>query len=162
MEIRAIGYTELRNDFFGLMAEVESGTSFDHQNPKHVGWLEGKIARRIGSGGQFYGLYAADGTPAGLYCLLIEGSLFASGHAEVLDLGVVRKVRRQGYALALLRDAEEKAVTKGACCLHLQTYAGDEAAVALYRKAGFNPIAEMPGLNGPDERGQLLLHKSLP
>lgn len=161
MNIRPITETEIRSDFFGLMAEVESGSSFDHQNPDHVRWLERKITRRIGSGGRFYGLYASDGTPAGFYSLLIEGSLFAPGHAEVLDLGIVSTFRRQGHALNLLRDAEEKAVTAGACCLHLQTYASDEAAVALYRKGGFDPIAEMPGLNGPNERGQLLLHKSL-
>jgi ribosomal protein S18 acetylase RimI-like enzyme len=161
MDIRLIEFADLRRDFFGLMAEVESGSSFDQQNPEHVEWLERKIARRIGSGGQFYGLYAPDGTPAGLYSLLIEPSLFGPGHAEVLDLGIVPTFRRQGHALSLLRDAEEKSIAAGACCLHLQTYAGDDGAVTLYRKAGFTPLAEMPGLNGPDERGQLLLHKNL-
>lgn len=161
MTIRPISDHELRTAFFALMAEVESGSRFDHDNPTHVRWLEYKIARRVGSGGLFYGLFADDDTAVGLYSLLIEGSLFGPGHAEVLDLGILAPYRRRGHALSLLRDAEDKSLAANACCLHLQTYAGDQGAIALYRKAGFTPIAEMPGLNGPDDRGQLLLQKSL-
>lgn len=161
MEIRPIATTDIRADYFDLMSEVESGSEFDHQNPVHVEWLEHKISRRIGSGGLFFGLYTPEGDPVGFYSLLIESGLFSPGHAEVLDLGIRKPWRRQGHALSLLRDAEARAIEAGACCLHLQTFAGDEAAVSLYRKAGFKPVAEMPGLNGPDERGQLLLHKTL-
>jgi len=46
MEIRPIGFTDLRSDFFSLMAEVESGRQFDHDNPVHVEWLERKAARQ--------------------------------------------------------------------------------------------------------------------
>ena len=162
ISIRNLRHEEVRGRFFDLMAEIESGSRFDHENPLHVNWLERKIARRFGSGGRFYGLFADDDSPMGLYSLLIQDNLFAAGHAEVLDLGIVREYRRQGHALNLLRDAEQKAVAAGMCCLHLQTYAGDDAAVALYRKAGFKPIVEMPGMNGPSDRGQLLLQKNLP
>ena len=49
----------------------------------------------------------------------------------------------------------------GACCVYVSTYAGDADAVAFYTHIGFKTVAEHPGLNGPDDRGQVFMLKEL-
>jgi GNAT superfamily N-acetyltransferase len=153
--------TVVQTDFLELMSEIEAGSWFDMQNREHVQWLQCKLARRFGSGGRFYGTRSLDNKPLGLYCLLIEDHLVHQGHAEVLDLGVVAEHRRQGLGKQLMQNAETKAKDAGVCCLYVATYAGDEAAVSFYQHCGFEPVAELPGLNGPDDRGQVYLLKKL-
>ena len=159
--IRAITEHEVQSDFLALMAEIEAGGWFDLNCPDHLHWLERKITRRIGSGGQFYGAYLSDGQPLAIYCLLIEDHPMIAGHAEVLDLGVVKAHRREGHATRLLRDAELRSQAAGVGCLYIETYAGDAIAISAYEKAGFVPVAEIPGLNGPSDRGQVTLLKKL-
>ena len=143
------------------MAEIEAGDWFDMNRPDHLHWLDRKIARRIGSGGQFYGLYLPDEQPSAIYCLLLEDHPMIAGHAEVLDLGVVKTHRRQGHGTRLLRDAEQRSRAAGMACLYIETYVGDKIAIAVYEKAGFVQVAEIPGLNGPCDRGQVTLLKKL-
>jgi ribosomal protein S18 acetylase RimI-like enzyme len=159
--IRAISELEVRSDFLGLIAEVEAGSWFEIDRPDHLHWLDRRITRRIGSGGQFYGAYLPDGQPLAIYCLLIEDHPSIAGHAEVLDLGVVKTHRRRGHATRLLRDAQLKSRAAGVSFLFIETYAGDDITITVYEKAGFVRIAEIPGLNGPTDRGQLILQKKL-
>ena len=159
--IREIAESEVRTDFLILMSEIEAGSWFDMENPRHVRWLERTISRRIGRGGRFYGTLSHDGRALGLYCLLIEDHPSHEGHAEVLDLGVVEEHRRQGHGARLLQDAECRAKDAGVCCLYVATYAGDAAAIAFYLHCGFTPVATLPGLNGPNERGQIFMQKEL-
>ena len=46
--IREITESEVRTDFLALMSEIEAGSWFDMDNPRHVQWLE----RTISPGGQ--------------------------------------------------------------------------------------------------------------
>ena len=159
--IREITEPEVRTDFLALMSEVEAGSWFDMDNPRHIQWLERRISRSIGRGGKFYGTYCPDGGPLGIYCLLIEDHPARKGHAEVLDLGVVEDHRRQGHGERLLQDAERRARTAGVCCTYLSTYAGDDAAIAFYRHCGFTPVATLPGFNGPNDKGQIFMQKEM-
>jgi ribosomal protein S18 acetylase RimI-like enzyme len=159
--IRKISGQDVRRDFFELMAEVEAGGWFEMNCSDHVHWLERKISRRIGCGGQFYGTYLPDGQPLGMSCLVIEDHPTLAGHSEVLDLGVVKSHRRMGHGTRLLRDAESRSIAAGMSCMYLETYAGDATAIAVYEKAGFVRLCERPGANGPDDRGQMLLWKKL-
>lgn len=159
--IQKITENDIRRDFLPLMAEVEAGGWFDPADPAHSDWLLRRISRRIGCGGQFYALYSADEKPLGLSCLLIEEHPRFPGHAEILDMGVVETHRRQGHGTRLLEDAARRATDAGACCIYVSTYAGDADAVAFYTSGGFNLVAEHPGLNGPNDRGQVFMMKNL-
>ncbi len=159
--IREITESEVRTDFLRLMSEIEAGSWFAMENPSHVHWLERTISRRIGRGGRFYGFFGPDRKPLGLYCLLIEDHPSHEGHAEVLDLGVVEDHRRKGYGKRLLQDAESRAMDAGVCCLYVATYAGDSAAIAFYLYCGLTPVATLPGLNGPNHKGQIFMQKEL-
>jgi ribosomal protein S18 acetylase RimI-like enzyme len=159
--IREITESDVRRDFLSLMAEVEAGSWFDRTNASHSEWLCQRISQRIGGGGQFYALYSPDNTPLGLYCVLIEVHPIFPGHAEILDIGIFQNYRRQGHGRRLVEDAARRAAAAGACCLYVSTYAGDMGAVAFYSRMGFRSVAELPGLNGPDDRGQMLMVKEL-
>ena len=159
--IRQITDDVIRRDFISLMAEVEAGSWFDMANTVHSAWLQRRVSRRIGSGGNFYALYSPEGSPLGLSCLLIEGHPIVPGHSEILDMGVVEGHRRQGYGTQLVEDAVHRAAAAGACCIYVSTYAGDANAVAFYTHTGFRIVAEHPGLNGPDDRGQVYMMKEL-
>jgi ribosomal-protein-alanine N-acetyltransferase len=60
-----------------------------------------------------------------------------AGEAEVLTLAVAPAARRQGIATALLRAARQKATDRGGSVMFLEVAAGNEPALALYRREGF-------------------------
>ena len=63
-----------------------------------------------------------------------------SDEAEILTIGVVPAARRRGMAaclLAYLLDTTEKA---GAASLFLEVDGGNDAAIGLYEKAGFEAV----------------------
>lgn len=60
-----------------------------------------------------------------------------AGEAEILTLGVVPAARGAGLGAALLAAALEGAVLRGATVMFLEVAAGNAAAFALYRRAGF-------------------------
>ena len=159
--IQSITEDDIRRDFLPLMSEVEAGSWFDMANTAHVEWLRQRVSRRIGRGGQFYALYSPDQLPLGLYCLLIENHPVFPGHAEILDVGILKEHRRQGHGKRLVEDATRRAAAAGTCCIYVSTYAGDTDAIAFYTHAGFRQVAELPGLNGPVDRGQVFMMKEL-
>ena len=157
--IRPITEDEICEDFLPLMAEVEAGSWFDMASTVHSDLLLRRISRRIGCGGQFYALYSPGEEPLGLCCLLIEEHPRFPGYAEIFDVGVLKEHRRQGNGTLLIEDAVQRATEAGACCIYVSTYAGDSDAIEFYTHAGFKTVAEHPGLNGPDDRGQLFMMK---
>ncbi len=63
------------------------------------------------------------------------------GEAELLTIGVEPGAQRQGLAAALLDAVCKQALEAGAVRLFLEVDAGNEAALALYRAAGFKKIS---------------------
>ena len=62
--------------------------------------------------------------------------------AEILTLGVAASARRQGFAAALLNAAMEALHAAGTGRLFLEVAATNAAALALYRRAGFEEIGQ--------------------
>jgi ribosomal protein S18 acetylase RimI-like enzyme len=60
--------------------------------------------------------------------------------AELLSMGVVPAARRCGAGLALLRGVFREARAAAARRLFLEAHAHNEAALALYRAAGFETL----------------------
>jgi ribosomal protein S18 acetylase RimI-like enzyme len=56
--------------------------------------------------------------------------------------------RRQGAALALLESATTRAASLGLTAVSIDTGLDNEAARALYRRAGFEEVASRPGSGG--------------
>ena len=85
-------------------------------------------------------LAARNGQPAGLILLQMQPP-----DGEVLTLGVLPALRRQGIATALLGRALDLARPAGTTRLLLEVAADNHAALAFYRRHGFRPLSRRPG-----------------
>ncbi len=84
----------------------------------------------------------------GLLATLPEGFMLlslAADEAEVLTLAVAPDSRRHGRGAALLAAATEAAAARGAMTIHLEVAKDNEAARALYAKAGFREVGHRRG-----------------
>ena len=73
----------------------------------------------------------------------VRGFLLAraiAGEAEILTLAVDPTHRRQGVARALIEASAATAIAAGAEAMFLEVAADNQAAIGLYRSAGFEQI----------------------
>jgi [ribosomal protein S18]-alanine N-acetyltransferase len=95
-------------------------------------WSEATLAELLASPGVF--AFMAEGA---------EGFVIAraaAGEAEILSIGTVPAHRRQGIGRRLLSAAAVEARHRGAMRLVLEVAADNDAALALYRRAGFGKV----------------------
>lgn len=64
----------------------------------------------------------------------------AGGESEILTLGTAIAARRSGLARALLRQAFAEAARRGAQMMFLEVAEDNDAALTLYRGAGFATV----------------------
>lgn len=79
-------------------------------------------------------------TPQTVGCLWLGNAVDqqqGDRHSYVLALYVAPAHRRQGIATALLQKAQAWAQARGDRQIGLQVFAGNEGAIALYRKLGY-------------------------
>jgi ribosomal-protein-alanine N-acetyltransferase len=62
--------------------------------------------------------------------------------AEILSIGVLRSCRRRGVARALMEECLRRLYREGVAALLLEVDAGNEAALGLYGRLGFEPVGE--------------------
>lgn len=102
-------------------------------------WNRVSIAALLAMPGAF-GLVAASGEePAGFLLARI-----AADEAEILSLGVVPPARRRGIGSCLVQAGMERMARRGAHRVFLEVAEDNEAALALYRAAGFAPVGRRP------------------
>ena len=77
---------------------------------------------------------------AGLVLARAVAGEAGGGEAEILTIAVAPAARRQGLGAALLAAALQGAVLRGAAAMFLEVAAGNAAALALYRAAGFAEV----------------------
>jgi [ribosomal protein S18]-alanine N-acetyltransferase len=85
-------------------------------------------------------------------CWRLEGELLgyfvmlaAAGEAHLLNLSIAARHQRSGHGSALLREALELALRRGAQSLFLEVRPSNFAAQALYSRFGFRRIAVRRG-----------------
>ncbi|MBY8976673.1 GNAT family N-acetyltransferase [Rhodobacteraceae bacterium NNCM2] len=76
-------------------------------------------------------------------CLIVLR--IALDEAEILNLGVVPTARRRGLATRMMEAAETEAALLGVRTLFLEVAFDNEAALALYRKTGFEQVGRRKG-----------------
>lgn len=113
----------------------------DHMNEAEPasGTLDASLARLLGDPGtEFVLALGPDGSPLGYAQLRFRYSLWVAGiEAHVDDFFVAAAARRRGVGAELLRGAIERARAHGARLVGLTTNERNEAAMQLYRGAGF-------------------------
>lgn len=67
-----------------------------------------------------------------------------AGEAELHEIAVDPALRRAGAGRALLDAFAAAAAARGASVVHLEVAADNEAALALYRSAGFDEVGRRP------------------
>jgi len=148
--------------FMPLLGEIECGRHFSISNVKHVSWLQNKIASHIAGGTRYFGCRSQKGDVLGIVGVMIERKLVCEPSAAIVDIGVVKAHRRRGLGTELLKHAVEVAVENGAHAVFVRTYAADTATIAFYGHNAFYPVAVIPGANGPDDEGDVVMRKKLP
>ena len=129
-----------------------------HAKAFDTAWTAPDIARLMTVMGGFALIAEADG---------IVGFILAravGGEAEILTLAVAPWARRQGVAKALIEGTAAHAGGQGAKALFLEVAADNDAAVAAYRKAGFEQAGLRRGYYArPDARAMdaLVLRRAL-
>lgn len=63
-----------------------------------------------------------------------------AGEAELLNIAVLPRARRQGLAARLLRHAQEEAFAAGTTRMFLEVRADNDAALRLYRREGWEQV----------------------
>ncbi|ODS01813.1 hypothetical protein AUC69_06180 [Methyloceanibacter superfactus] len=125
----------------GLMAAIHA-SCFDR--PSDRPWDEAAMAQLIASPGVLCLLGAATHVVAAPAGLLIARR--AADEAELLTLGVTPACRRSGLGRALVTKALEDLRASGAATLFLEVDEGNEAALALYRSFGAQPVGRAPDI----------------
>lgn len=72
--------------------------------------------------------------------------------ADICNVAVRKDARRRGLAEAMLKELPEEGRKLGVRAFTLEVRIGNAAAIALYRKLGFEPAGVRPGFyTKPDE-----------
>lgn len=69
----------------------------------------------------------------------------AAGQSEILTIATAKASRRQGLAQQLLQDAMRQLQSQNVTEIFLEVAEDNPAAMALYKKSGFQPIGRRPG-----------------
>lgn len=110
----------------------------------------GYAARRVGRGAS---------APAGFVLARL-----AAGEAEILTVAVARAERRQGLGWALMDAVLRKLHADRAEALFLEVDETNQAALALYRRLGFEEVGKRPAYYRSAEgrkTGALIMRRSL-
>jgi ribosomal protein S18 acetylase RimI-like enzyme len=119
-----------------------------HQDERTLGWLTDMVRSNMLTVYTAFVDPSADAPPIGL----------ATGHAtpaslvlgrfwQLRDLYVLPGSRRRGAAAALVSAVREAALAAGATRLSLVTELDNQAALGLYRRLGFEPVAGLASLS---------------
>lgn len=85
--------------------------------------------------------------PAGLVnCFQAVSTFRAQPNLNIHDIIVEQRFRRRGIARALLQSVVEEALQLGCCKVTLEVLQGNQAAIAAYRQAGFEPYGLDPAM----------------
>lgn len=104
-------------------------------------WTDGEFASLIGQPAVFGFLALDPARPrdqAAGFVLARE----AAGEAEILTIGVAGKARRSGLGWRLMQAAMRESVARDAQEMFLEVDEANAAAIALYRKLGFEKVGE--------------------
>lgn len=130
--------------FLETFAAVLDGSAIvDHCEAEHS---RESYARYLASGGKAWLAETAEGAAPVGFALVGTSSLPGTdpdgGDLELKRIYSLSRFHGRGLGAALMEAALEYAVDQRARRLLLGVYAGNERAMAFYRKQGFSPVAE--------------------
>ncbi len=106
------------------------------------GWSEASILQTLSHPGSV-AMIAGAGTPRQIGGFALAQA--AADEAEILSIGVIPGWQRQGVGSKLLQGVKRAAIKSGAKRLYLEVAQSNAAAIALYKKAGFDETGRRKG-----------------
>lgn len=104
-------------------------------------WSAEEITKDVTAGGNIYVAVAeTDGEKAGYGEIRI-----VAGEAQIYNIAIAPEYRKQGIGEALLMHLIEAGRERGCALVTLEVRAGNEAAMALYKKLGFREVGRRKG-----------------
>ncbi len=110
-----------------------------HAESFSAGWRDDEFMKLFSAPGMFASIITHNNEPAG-FTLLRR----AADEAEIITICVRPSLRRKGFGKMLLAHAERSLREQKASSLFLEVNAGNEAALALYRRLGFAEAGRRP------------------
>ncbi len=106
------------------------------------GWSEASILQMLSHPGSV-AMIAGAGTPRQIGGFAL--AQVAADEAEILSIGVIPGWQRQGVGSKLIQGVKRAAAKSGAKRLYLEVAQSNDAALALYKKAGFDKTGRRKG-----------------
>ena len=152
----------MRDHFFSRQPEFEL-VPMTTEHCADVSTLHGQRFPRGWGDGEFVSLllqpatfgFVASQTNALIFKPSLSGFVLArevAGEAEILTIAVNEKTARYGLGWRLMQAAMREASARGGESMFLEVDDGNTAALALYRKLGFEKAGERPAYYA-DDRG---------
>ena len=117
-------------------------------------WSEKSIASELNNALSLW-LVALDGETVAGYI----GSQAVMGEADVMNVAVAPRYRRQGVAENLVNLLVAALAERGNYNLALEVRESNQAAISLYQKLGFTQVGFRPGYYRNPKEGALILRK---
>ena len=117
-------------------------------------WSEKSIASELNNALSLW-LVALDGETVAGYI----GSQAVMGEADVMNVAVAPRYRRQGVAENLVNLLVAALAERGNYSLALEVRESNQAAISLYQKLGFTQVGFRPGYYRNPKEGALILRK---
>ena len=127
---------------FCLLKSCGVDADLVYLSPEH-GEYQQPLLRRMERLLAEYSLEALIGARGGVHFAPLDALGTISSRAAVM-IGLLREYWGLGIGSALFREMEREAREHGTAQLELEMIEGNDRALALYRSAGFEPMAEHP------------------
>lgn len=140
------------------VADVPRLVDLEHRLFGASAWSEAMVREELAAPGRWYvGVDAA--RPVGEVApgesapgLVAYAGLWFDGHdAQVMTIGVAPTHQRRGLGAVLLRSLVDRARTLGAASVLLEVRVDNDAAIALYQRAGFTVLGRRKRYYQPED-----------
>jgi [ribosomal protein S18]-alanine N-acetyltransferase len=139
-----------------LSSEDLQAVSMIEQDGGDVGWTHEHFRQELANRRARFLVLRADGEVAGY-----GGFWELAPEAQITNLVVARKYRRQGLGRKLLTQLIDDAREKGCDKITLELRAGNKAALRLYETTGFRQVGRRPLVYQNPHDDALLMEKRL-
>ncbi len=157
--IEPMNRSELLESLYDLVAEVELGNHFERGNKEHADLLKQRVDPHFNNGCEVFG-YREKGAegPVGYVMTVVSRGMVAND-CEIMEIGVEKESRGKGIGSELLAFVEAHHGKDRLDRIVVRTYAADFEVIHFYGKNGYAPIAVIPGTNGPEDEGTIVMRK---
>ena len=157
--INQMNKSELLDSLYDLVAEVEFGNHFNETDNNQVDLLRNRVNTYFNNGCEVFGYYERETNELTGYIMTLVKRDPHYQDCEILEIGVRNEFRRKGYGSELLRFVETHHRNNQVHRIVVQTYAADFKVTHFYGKNGYIPISVIPGTNGPQDEGAIVMRK---